>query len=280
MKLFFSIILIIGLVACSNSNEQNGNADLDQDGAILPGNEVDINSVDSLYFSGAIGEYPVIMAVSNEEGATGRYRYMSSSAFMNLKGDLKNAKELDLSEFNAKGVVTGTFEGMIDANGSYSGFWTNQLKDKPKLHFELAAIDMREFITLDVSGQSTKINNSTSEASYNGEQFSGEYKYWIGGEDAPTGAIRWVFIFIGGDFNFNGRYEEECGLVEISGTGKLTSSRSGIGSIKPNKNSNDAPCKFEFNFDEEFVYVIENGCFGYSEECPLFSLSGKIPRSY
>jgi hypothetical protein len=290
MRTILFLLAVVIFISCtdtasprdSNSTKKGTNqvsGELDQQAVI--------ESPATLYFSGKIGEYPIFMSISNDEDIEGQYRYAGSSSFMNLKGTKNKDGQLSISEFNSKGVVTGMFEGKVDDKGTFTGFWENQLKDKPKLYFELTSIDPNTYDSQNKPKTIEKSDSGNSQNSdFDGESFAGEYKYWIGGEDAPTGSITWTFTFSGADFIFEGVGTEECGELKAKGSGRLISTNGGEGvgnfvekyDFFEDENNATGTCGYVFEFTDESVKIHEKNCEGDSPQCPRVYLTGKIPK--
>jgi hypothetical protein len=237
------------------------------------------------YFSGKIGEYPVFMSFTNGQDIEGQYRYASSSSFLRVKGTRSADGQYTISEFNDKGVVTGLFRGKMENNGTFSGFWENQLKDKPKLYFEFVAIDQSTYLSNNELGGaqvSNSQNNSTLELI--GDSYAGEYVRLIGHPEAPTGSVNWSFTFNGADFSFEGRCSEECGGQIAQGTGRLVSTNVGEGVGKTEEyaegweEENIGTCRYNFKFSNHAVVVQQTDCGDMIFNCYLASLEGTIPR--
>lgn len=276
MKTNFLLLAICALMAC---NEPTDQADNKMAAA------TDNSSSAMAYFSGKIGEYPVFMSFTNGKEIDGQYRYTSSSSFLRIKGTKSEDGQYTLSEFNSKGVVTGVFKGKMDNDGAFTGFWENQLKDAPKLYFEMEPIDQNTYNSLnklDGSQINTAQNNPSSEL--NGDSYSGNYELLVGSSDSPTGSISWNFTFRGADFSYEGRCSEECGGQIAKGTGRLVSTNVGEGVGKTEEyaegweEENIGTCRYNFKFSSKAVEVQQTDCGDMNFNCYLASLEGTIPR--
>jgi hypothetical protein len=229
---------------------------------------------ETLCFDGKVGEYPLIMKVSGEKEIKGEVKYDISSSYMNILGTKSYDGSLSISEYNDKGVVTGEFEGSIDENGSFTGFWSNKLKDRPKLYFELLPMTSESYEAQRNQQSNIGISSEAKSGGLKGESYSGKYIYWIGDEDAPTGSITWNIIFSGEKFSYEGRGDGEWCVLETTGKGSLVADTVGKGvgttteTFDGDENSSrTANCSYTFNFGPESVLVSQDSCHGQVWEC-------------
>lgn len=276
MRTIFTLLAISALMACNEPTHQVDNK---------LASAAENNSSAMVYLSGKIGEYPVFMSFTNGQDIEGQYRYASSSSFLRVKGTKSDDGQYIISEFNSNGVVTGVFKGKIGNDGAFTGFWENQLKDEPKLYFEMAPIDQNAYISLN------KLEDNQNDAAQdhmsselNGEAFSGRYEFIIGGSDSQTGSKDWTFTFKGADFSFEGKCSEECGGQIAQGKGRLVSANVGEGVGKTEEyaegweEENIGMCRYNFKFSNNAVVVQQTDCGDMSFNCYLASLEGTIPR--
>jgi hypothetical protein len=134
IKLLFSCAAILTLIGCSTpevEEEVNNVTDNTPDTEDVMG---DPNK--KLFFTqayeGKIGnDLEIVMELKVKDGlATGKYFYTSSGEDMSLEGTCVG-DSVFLSEYNAKGVKTGSLEGEVYGENNYlKGTWSNAKKTK------------------------------------------------------------------------------------------------------------------------------------------------------
>jgi len=88
-------------------------------------------------YTGIIGNIPIIVdLVTNKNNVYGSYYYVNIGTPIQIEGHIKKNNRVEITEFNNKGDVTGTFECVMVSESIVEGTWQNP-KTKKTLPIKL-----------------------------------------------------------------------------------------------------------------------------------------------